>query len=250
MKISILVQNSSSTPNQSDMKKGNISNEQKNDENKINYTKENLLLEQIKYLQAELVSIQQAFLSVISIPLGIYGVMIYYAISLEESGRVLFVLLPFLFSLSFYNVLKYTIKMLGMDAYIRHLESLINEIRKEPLFLWQSKLIYSNGYSVLGCAAQLPCFVAILIFLGIKFIEVIQDQTFNLFPYWKPILISLLILQVLCFILMAFAGLMQYGNVLNYCQCITYENLSDLSKLDTAYPYFLQKGKVEKPRKN
>lgn len=224
--------------------------EQTNDVNKIDYTKESLLLEQIKYLQSELVSIQQAFLSVISIPLGIYGVMIYYAISLGENGRVLFVLLPFLFSLSFYNVFKYTIRMLGMDAYIRHLESLINEIRKEPLFLWQSKLIYSNGYSVLGCAAQLPCFVAIFIFLGIKFVEVIQDKTFGLFPYWKPILIALLILQVLCFILMAFAGLTQYGNVLNYCQCITYENLSDLSKLDTAYPYFFQKIKAKRSHKD
>ena len=165
---------------------------------------------------------------------------LFFKQGLDEDGRVLFVLLPFLFSLSFYNVLKYTIKMLGMDAYIRHLESLINNIRKEPLFLWQSKLIYSNGYSVLGFAAQVPCFGAIFIFLGIKFVEVANDQDFTLFPNWQWVMAPLLILQVAFFVLMAFACLTQYNNVLNYCQCITYENLSDLSKLDTVFPYFFK----------
>ena len=204
--------------------------------NNLAEAEENLILEQIKYLHQELISIQQAFLSVISIPLGIYGVMIYYAISLDDKGQILFILLPFLFSLSFYNVLKYTIKMLGLDAYVRHLESLINQQRKKPIFLWQSQLIYSNGYSLLGCIAQLPCLSAILIFLGVKYYNAIDKV--ELFPHGKTILTSLLIAQIICFALMTVASATQYYNVLNYCQSITYENME---LLHTELPFQCQK---------
>lgn len=49
---------------------------------KLDEREETMLIEQIKYLQNELVSIQQAFLSAISIPVGIYVLAIYYAYSI------------------------------------------------------------------------------------------------------------------------------------------------------------------------
>ena len=92
---------------------------------------EQLLIEQIKYLQNELVSIQQAFLGCISIPLGIYVLAIYYAFSSAAYSDIIFSILPFFFSLSFFNIIKYTIKMLGIDAYLCHLEKLINQNHKK-----------------------------------------------------------------------------------------------------------------------
>lgn len=83
---------------------------------------EALVVEQIKYLQSELCSIQSSFLAIISVSLGAYGLIIYYALSQDVAW--LFILLPFLFSLSFYNILKYTAKMMGLDAYVSYLESL------------------------------------------------------------------------------------------------------------------------------
>lgn len=73
---------------------------------------EQLILEQMKYIQSEVISIQQGFLGVISIPMGIYAVIIYYTLTVEDSDirGLLFLVLPFFFSLSFYNILKYTIR--------------------------------------------------------------------------------------------------------------------------------------------
>ena len=60
----------------------------------------------MKYIQSEVVSIQQGFLGVISIPLGIYALILYYTLTVKDGDikGILFLLSPFLFSLSFYNM--------------------------------------------------------------------------------------------------------------------------------------------------
>lgn len=134
------------------------------------------ILEEIKSLRSELVSIQSSFLSMISIALGAYGLIIYYAFQLNNSSNpnYLFIVLPFLFLISFNNIIKYTIKMLGMGGYIRFLEGLLNCYYKKPLFQWHSYLIFANGYGAVGGLAQLPCFLALSILVGVKFYENIQ----------------------------------------------------------------------------
>lgn len=129
---------------------------------------EALVVEQIKYLQGELCSIQSSFLAIISVSLGAYGLIIYYALSQDVAW--LFILLLFLFSLSFYNILKYTAKMMGLDAYVSYLESLVNVTHQKTLFRWQSYLIYANGFSFGGAVLQLPCCFAILVFIIYKFV--------------------------------------------------------------------------------
>ena len=49
----------------------------------LNKKEETLILEQIKYLHEEFVSIQQIFVGIISVALAVYAVVIYYALSSE-----------------------------------------------------------------------------------------------------------------------------------------------------------------------
>lgn len=200
---------------------------------------ESLAIEQIKYLQSELCSIQSSFLGVISIPLGVYGLIIYYAFHLEkEYSCILFVLIPFLFSLSLYNILKYTIRMMGLDAYISYLENLINYTHKKTLFRWQSYLIYANGFSVIGTFAQIPCFFALVVFFGYKFAESIQ--LVDLPNYCKIILVFLLIFQVIGLLYMLFLCASQYGAIRYWCKNIPIE-FSDIppDNFHTECPRFI-----------
>ena len=57
-------------------KKSNVSKRKKRIKIDLTNEEEQLILEQIKYIQSEVVSIQQGFLGVISIPMGIYAVII------------------------------------------------------------------------------------------------------------------------------------------------------------------------------
>lgn len=140
-----------------------------NNDHLLTPEEETLLLEQIKYLHSELCSIQSSFLGVISVPVAVYGLLIYYVLRMEEQAQVnMFALMPFLFSLSLFNILKYTIKMMGLDAYIRYLEQQLNEFHKKSLFKWQSYLIYANSYSVVGGVVQIPTFLAMALFFRLQ----------------------------------------------------------------------------------
>lgn len=179
---------------------------------------EPLLLEQIKYLNDELISIEKAFLNVISIPVGIYAVIIYYALNTtnKTASNMLFLILPFLFLLSLFNIIKYTTKALGIDAYIRHMEQQINNLHGKRLFLWQTHLVHANGYSVVGSGFQIPVFLALAIFMGCKYHEAIKAQ-WPIHPTLCVLLLLLLILEV------GFIGValvlcaMQYHRVLKKC---------------------------------
>lgn len=188
---------------------------------KLTSEEENLLLEQIKFLHSELCSIQSSFLGVISIPVAVYGLLIYYALHSDTSDHpfnLLFILMPFLFSLSVFNILKYTIKMMGLDAYIRYLEGQLNSSHGKTLFKWQSYLIYANSYSVVGGIIQIPSFFALAIFLGYEFIKNIR--LCNIFPHCKFVFVSLLACQIIGLLYMLFICLTHYGAVGFWCDTI------------------------------
>lgn len=179
---------------------------------------EPLLLEQIKYLNDEFISIEKAFLNVISIPVGIYAVIIYYALNTtnKTASNMLFLILPFLFLLSLFNIIKYTTKALGIDAYIRHMEQQINNMHGKRLFLWQTHLVHANYYSVVGSVFQIPVFLALAVFMSYKFIEAFSVlKPAHGFLCWT---LLFLLLSEACLVLIALNHCrMQYGEVLRMC---------------------------------
>jgi len=170
----------------------------------IDDDEERLLVEQIKYLHSERCSIQSSFLTIISVALGAYGLIIYQALSYDKSlcGKVnyVFILLPFLFAMSIYNVLKYTIRMLGINAYIRYLEGIINTNRKKALFQWYSYLIQAYGTGIIGGVAQFPFFVAIALFVYQKYLE--NYEKIKGSGLFASIIPKLLICEVLVLVIM------------------------------------------------
>lgn len=164
---------------------------------------ENLLVEQIKYLHSEKCSIQTSFLSIISISLGAYGIVLYHAFNIDDPNKInnLFIILPFLFSMSFYNIIKYTIRMLGLGAYISYLEGIINEYHGKALFQWQSYLIGANRFGIAGGIAQIPGYIAICFLLSVKFWENINKGELPVFLKWVFLLLLILEVIALLFLL-------------------------------------------------
>ena len=212
-------------------------------ENSIVLTSEEeaFILSQIQYLHTELVSIQQAFLGIISVSIGAYALVLYYAFTTKGPGKLIFIILPFLFSLSLYNILKFTIKMLGIDAYIRYLETLINLSHKKILFAWQSFLIYANGYSVLGVIPQIPCSIALFALLIYKYIQTINTLNISLLLIIPCS--CLLVVQILFILLMLYHAVTHYSVVLRICQTslnsVPSVDLQEL--LHTEYPPYVKK---------
>ena len=170
----------------------------------IDDDEERLLVEQIKYLHSERCSIQSSFLTIISVALGAYGLIIYQALSYDKTlcGKVnyVFILLPFLFAMSFYNVIKYTIRMLGINAYIRYLEGTINNKHKKALFQWYSYLIQAKGSGIIGGIAQFPLFVPIVLFVSQKFME--NYEKIKGSGLFADIILVMLICEVLVLVIM------------------------------------------------
>ena len=167
------------------------------------------LLSQIQYLHNEEISIQNSFLAMIYIPIAFLGVLIYYSYSTGKPQ--LFLLLPFLFCWCISNLMKYTMKILGIDAYIRYMEEELNQIYGEELFLWQSQLVYANGYSIWGVLGQAPCFLAVCAFLSYKFFQTLGEIVTDPWICWG--LVAIFILQAGVLIIMAVYTGMHYHKV-------------------------------------
>lgn len=136
-----------------------------------------LITEQIHDLRSEYISIQSNFLTVTSIAFVGFGVVLYYAFYLENNSadtenfiNFVFIALPFLFGISFLNILKYTVRMMGIGAYVSHLEKLLNAKTQKNLFLWHKKMVGINGYTIVGLA-QLPCYFALFAVVTMKYLE-------------------------------------------------------------------------------
>lgn len=161
-----------------------------------------LYVEQIKYLRQENINIQDKFLSSTSIPVAVLGVFIYYI----EKAKItsLYLLLPFLYFLIPYNLIKYTIRMLAINGYIKHMEREINILTKGNTFLWNSELINSSffkgGFSTITTLAQVPLHFVSCLYLIVKFIETLSFDMY--FKSYHTVLVVCMILEVLILILM------------------------------------------------
>ncbi len=132
-----------------------------------------LLTEQIKDLRAEYISIQSKFLTMSTISFCGYGVIVYYACDIDSGNppiNYIFLILPFLFGISFMNILKYTVRMFRLGSHIAVLERAINAIVNKDLFEWHSKTIHKNGAGFIGIAA-IPFNLALFAAVFLKFNE-------------------------------------------------------------------------------
>lgn len=205
---------------------------------------EEYILEQIKYLSAERSSIQSSFLSIISVSLAVYGLILYHAIHFDHelSGDVnyVYIIMPYLFAISFYNITKYTIKMLGIDAYLRFLERKLNKIKQKHVFMWQSYLIQSNGFGLIGGIAQIPCFVAVSIFLGIKYAENLKICSL---PDWTiRALTVLLFIELIVLLIMLVMCITEGKVVYDWCDYID-DKYKDDEKFHTRWLFGIGKSK-------
>lgn len=182
----------------------------------ITEEEEAMILEQIKYLHAERVSIQQGFLAVISVSVGAYALVLYYAFMTQGSARRIFLILPFLFLLSIFNIIKYTSRMLGLSAYSRYLEELVNVKHEKILFAWHGYLIHANGSSLFGVVPQIPSFIALILVLGYQFDATIRELEISA-NIASALMILFAVQSILMVVMLYFCG-KQYKAVLEICQ--------------------------------
>lgn len=209
---------------------------------KFSQEEETLIMEQMKCLHNELCSIQSSFLGIISVPVAVYGLLIYYGLQLDDKlgpsrpANTLFIVMPFLFLLSVFNILKYTIKMLGMGAYVRHLEGQLNASHRKHLFIWRSYLINANSYAMIGGMFQLPCFFALAIFIGYEYLKNINQC--NLFPCCKFVFTGLLVIQIIAILYMLLICATQSKTVKYWCATISTLEFPAVN-LHSEFPLFL-----------
>ena len=190
------------------------------------------LMEQITMFHRELCSLQTGFMTMISVSVGGYGLILYYMVHDEANnqGRIdsFYLVLPFLFFLSFFNIIKHTSKMLGLGAYVRHLEGRINQQHGKAVYQWYSYLIHANGYGWLGGLAQMPCFVAIGIFISKDFFELVFQKP--IVEVW--VFLSMYFLQIILLVLMLIQCLLQPMIVESWSRDIS-NNYSEKNKFST-----------------
>lgn len=174
-----------------------------NDKEKQNLI--NLYIEQIKYLRQEYVAIQNSFLAGSSLPITALGILTYYIENSDKASvNCLYLFLPFLFLFIPYNLIKYSIRMMGINGYMKHIETSINTLVGNKIFLWNNELINCSflkvGFAVITTAAQIPIYVAITIYILVKFRNaLISDIIFK--PY-HTILTILLFVEFVCILIM------------------------------------------------
>lgn len=145
--------------------------------------KADLYLEQIKYIRDENNSIQDKFLSGVDVPLAALGILIFYIESEgnepDNTARILYLLLPFLCISILYNLIKYSIRILINNGYLKHLEKQMNLIFDEKIFLMNKSLrdtsAFPLGFAIMTTFAQIPIYFAIGLFLLMRFGTVIKE---------------------------------------------------------------------------
>lgn len=150
----------------------------------MNETKERkveLYLEQIKYVSAENSSIQEKFLASVDVPLVALGLFIFYIeTSAATEAKQIYLLLPFLCFSILFNLIKYTIRILINNGYLKHLEKQINLLMNDKMFLLNRVLkdtsTFSWGFAVSTTLVQIPIYLAISSFLMREFIEAFRTN--------------------------------------------------------------------------
>lgn len=138
----------------------------------------NLYLEQIKYLVEEKISIQNQFLAGVNLPLVALGLLVYYIEMNIDKVRNIYLLLPFFYLFIPYNLIKFTIRILGINEYICYMEQEINSLLKTEVFMWNRKLIntsvFPGGFAFVTTLAQIPIHLVTVVFLIYKFCDTIN----------------------------------------------------------------------------
>jgi len=156
-------------------------------------------------LRQEYVAIQNSFLAGSSLPITALGILTYYIENSDKASvNCLYLFLPFLFLFIPYNLIKYSIRMMGINGYMKHIETSINTLVGNKIFLWNNELINCSflkvGFAVITTAAQIPIYVAITIYILVKFRNaLISDIIFK--PY-HTILTILLFVEFVCILIM------------------------------------------------
>lgn len=162
----------------------------------------NLYLEQIKYLRQENISIQDKFLASVSIPLSVLGVVVYnIETSTNKNFSNFYLFLVFLYFLIPFNTLKYSIRMMGINGYIKYLEYKINNFMEENVFSWNTRLInsgYFGGFAFTTTLAQIPIYIVCFIFLFKKYLEIKNEGVyFKEYYFVFDIFLAILILSII-----------------------------------------------------
>lgn len=165
----------------------------------------NLYLEQIKYLAQENMSIQNNFLAGVNLPLAALGLLIYY---IETSNKIsaqnIYIILPFLYFFIPYNLIKFSTRMLSIDAYLTYLENQINTLMGKDVFLWNKELIDCSllpcGFGKGTTIVQLPIHLVSIFYLVIKFINAIN--TTITFKNYRIFFVTCLILELFGMLIM------------------------------------------------
>lgn len=214
-----------------------------------------LITEQIHDLRSEYISIQSSFLTVTSIAFAGLGVILYYAFSLDIDNEsksnfinYVFVALPFLFGIGFLNILKYTVRMMGLGSYISHLEKLLNAKTKKNLFLWHKKLVGINGYTIVGLA-QIPCYLALVVVIGYKFFENMRlIYVYKAVAPWIIWLIWILIALFFVFGIFSIGVASTQHNSVGYWSKFLFNTPSDV-EINTHVFYKRHRNKISKAQK-
>ncbi len=99
-----------------------------------------------------------------------------------------------------FNVIKYTIRMMAINDYIKCLEQKINQLVENKMFIWNTELIncgiFWGGFAVINTLGQIPIQIAVAIYLFFKFTDTLQtDQILKKFHSWFS---TLLIIELIC----------------------------------------------------
>lgn len=132
--------------------------------------------------------------------------------------------------------------MVGLSAYSRYLEELINIKHNKILFAWHGYLIHANGSSFFGVVPQIPSFIALILLLGYQFHITITELDIST-PIVSFLIVLLAMQSILIVIMLYFCG-RQYHSVLNICK-----NLSNLKPGEKAESRFLWKILLLNPQK-
>ncbi len=203
--------------------------------------------EQIKMYHTELTSIQSSFLSMISVSFIGYGAVFYYCLIVNKSvTNLFFIVLPFLFSLSLFNIIKYTTKMLGLGAYIRYLEGELNAQSGKAVYKWYTYLVGANGFGFFGGLGQVPCILALGAFVVKKFIDAVYEPSID--PVARFFLIGALVLQLLMLAVMCIQCVVQHFAVESLSKSVgtDYHKSTSRMQLGTAISLYKEKKAKEK----
>lgn len=106
-----------------------------------------------------------------------------------------FYLLPTIYFLSLYNLIKYTTLQMRLGAYKNKLEERINKIFDDTILYWERDVQHQPFFATLGGTIQIVFFVPIAVFMMWGFWKIQHDA------FWKFMFIAT-VLQIMAVVIM------------------------------------------------